>query len=95
MEKCFHKSCVELNFVQKTQRSLSLCLTEVQFGASKNFEFLTYYNALGGENTYISGLNAAKNIEHIEKCIKRKLHRIKFRTRNSMDVYLYLYQEWS
>ncbi len=41
------------------------------------------------------GLNAAKIIDYIEKCFKRKLRRIKFPTKNSVDADLYLPQEWS
>ncbi len=41
------------------------------------------------------GLNAAKNIDYFEWCFKRKLHRIKFYTKNSLEAYLYLLQEWS
>ncbi len=41
------------------------------------------------------GLNAAKNTDYMEKCLKQKLHRIKFPTKNSVEAYLYLHQEWS
>ncbi len=34
------------------------------------------------------GLNAAKNIDYIEKCFKKMLHRIKFATKNFLDKYL-------
>ncbi len=39
---------------------------------------------------FISDLNTAKNIDYIEKCLKQKLYRIKFATKNSVDAYLYL-----
>ncbi len=39
------------------------------------------------------GLNAAKNIDYIKKCFKQKLFRIKFPKRNSVDAYLYLFQD--
>ncbi len=39
-------------------------------------------------------LNAAKNIDYIDKWFKQKLHRIKFSTKNSMDACLYLLLEW-
>ncbi len=41
------------------------------------------------------GLNAAKNIDYIEKCFKQKLRRIKFPIRDSEDVCFYLSQEWN
>ncbi len=44
---------------------------------------------------FTSELNTAKNIYYIEKCFKQKLHRIKFATKNSVEVYLYLPMEWS
>ncbi len=37
-----------------------------------------------------SGLNAAKNIDYVEKCFKQKLQRIKFSTKNSVEAYFYL-----
>ncbi len=39
-------------------------------------------------------LNAVKNIDYIEKCFKLKVYGIKFSTKNSVDVYLYLPLEW-
>ncbi len=44
---------------------------------------------------FILELNAAKNIDYIEKYFKQKLHSIKFTTKNSVDTYLYLFLEWS
>ncbi len=41
------------------------------------------------------GLNAAKIIDYIEKCFKRKLHIIRFPAKNSLEADLYLPQEWS
>ncbi len=40
------------------------------------------------------GLNAAKITDYIKKCFKRKLSRIKFHTRQSVNAYPYLHQEW-
>ncbi len=34
-----------------------------------------------------------KNIDYIEECFKWKLRKIKFSTKNSVDTYLYLFQE--
>ncbi len=39
--------------------------------------------------------NVAKNTDYIKKWFKQKLFRIKFTTKNSVDAYLYLPQEWS
>ena len=36
------------------------------------------------------GLNAAKNISFMEKCLKRKLFRMKFSTKKSVVACLYL-----
>ncbi len=41
------------------------------------------------------GLNATKIIDYIEKCFKRKLRRIKFPAKKSVEADLYLPQEWS
>ncbi len=41
------------------------------------------------------GQNTAKIFNYIEKCFKQKLSKIKFYTKNSLDVNLYLPQEWS
>ncbi len=41
------------------------------------------------------GLNAAKIIDYIEKCFKRKLRRIKFPVKNSGEADIYLPEEWS
>ncbi len=39
------------------------------------------------------GLNAPKTANYIEKYFKKKLFRIKFPTKNSVDAHLYLPQE--
>ncbi len=39
--------------------------------------------------------NAAKNIDYIEKWFKRKLCKIKFPTKNSLEAYFYPPQEWN
>ncbi len=38
---------------------------------------------------FTSGLNDAKIIDYMKKCFKRKLSRIKFHTRKSVDAHLY------
>ncbi len=40
-------------------------------------------------------MDAAKNTDYHQKILKQKLLRIKFPTKNSVDAYLYLLQEWS
>ncbi len=40
-------------------------------------------------------LNTAKNTNYIKKCLKRKLRRINFPKKISLDTYLYVPQEWS
>ncbi len=41
------------------------------------------------------GLKGVEHNYYIKKCFKRKLHRIKFSTKKSVDAYLYLPPEWS
>ncbi len=41
------------------------------------------------------GLNAAKIIDYIKKYFKRKLRRVKFLAKNSVEADRYLPQEWS
>ncbi len=50
----------------------------------KIFAFLKYYNAWEWASTirFTLGVNAAKNIDYIEKCFKQKFHRIEFPTKN-------------
>ncbi len=40
-------------------------------------------------------LNAAKNTDYIEKGFKRNLQEIKFATKNVVDAYFYLPQDWT
>ncbi len=40
-------------------------------------------------------LNTAKSTDYIEECFKQKLFRIKFATKTSMGVFVYLPQKWS
>ncbi len=53
------------------------------------------YNTLEWESRLILRLNAAKNIDYIEKWFKQKLRKIKFPTKNSVEAYAYLPMEWS
>ncbi len=39
-------------------------------------------------------MNVAKSTDYIKNCFKQKLFRIKFVTKNSVDAYLYLPQDW-
>ncbi len=41
------------------------------------------------------GLEAGKNSDYTEKCLKQKLHGAKFPKKTPVDAYLYLPQEWS
>ncbi len=47
------------------------------------------------ESRFALGQDSAKNIDYIEKSFKQKSFRIKFPTKNSLDIYLYLPEEWS
>ncbi len=47
------------------------------------------------KNRFTLGLNAAENTHHLQKSFKRKLFRIKFRTKKSVSAYVYLPLEWN
>ncbi len=47
------------------------------------------------ESRFSLGLNAVKSSDYIEKFFNQKLAKIKFLTKNSVDAYFYLPQEWS
>ncbi len=57
--------------------------------------FLKNVNVLEWERRFSLGPNATKNTCHIKKCLKQKLFRIKFHTKNSVNAYFYLPQEWT
>ncbi len=57
--------------------------------------FLLYYNVLKQKSRFALGLDAAKNTHYIKKCFTKKLLSTKFRTKKSVDAYVYLCQEWS
>ncbi len=76
---------------------------------SKDLPLLRYYNAQEWESRLTLLLNAAKNINFIEKCIKQKLRRIQFPTkihgenisvfprsegRGSKDMVLWFYRKF-
>ncbi len=44
---------------------------------------------------FFLGLNAVKNTDYVEKCVKRKLFRIKFSSKKLMGAYVYLPHEWN
>ncbi len=85
-------SNTKFNFLQKLSKSVSLSTTGVELGGIKDMSCLKYYNTL---RQFTLGLNAAKNIDYIEKWFKRKLCKIKFLTKYSVEAYLYLPPEWS
>ncbi len=61
----------------------------------QRLQILKYYNVLEQESRFTLGLNAAKNTDYIKKCLKLKLFRIKFPTKNLSGTYIYLSQEQS
>ncbi len=63
-------------------------------GGFQRLPFLKYYNVPKWENKFTLGLKTARNTNYIKNCFKQKLLRLKFPTKNSVDAYLYLSQEW-
>ncbi len=55
---------------------------------------LKYYNVQKWQVTFTLGLNAVKNTAYMEKSVKQKLFRIKFPTKKSLGVCVYLPLEW-
>ncbi len=53
------------------------------------------YNVLKWETRFTLGLNAAKSTDYNKTYFKQKLFGIKFPTKNSLDAYPCLLQEWS
>ncbi len=47
------------------------------------------------ESRFNLGLNAAKNADYIEKCVKQKFRTVKFPTKNSVVLHIYLSLEWN
>ncbi len=47
------------------------------------------------KSRFTLGPNACKSTSYIKKCFKLKLSKIELSTKNSVDTYLYLPQEWS
>ncbi len=66
----------------------------MESGSSKNVMCLKCYNTPKWESRFTLGLNAAKNIDYNEKWFKQKSRKIKFLTKNSVEAYLYLPQEY-
>ncbi len=69
---------------------MSLFPPGVELGALKISILEIYYNVLEEESWLTLGLNVTENTNYIKKCFKQK-----FSPKNSMDIYLYLVQEWS
>ncbi len=51
---------------------------------------VNYYNVLKWESRFTLKLKAAINTDYIKEFFKRKLLRIKFPAKNSVDAYYYL-----
>ncbi len=90
-----YKSCLELNFLQKTQWTYTFISPRSEARRLQRLPFLKNYNVLEWEKRFTLGPNSAKNTYNIKKCLQQKLFRIKFSTNNSTDAYLYLPKEWS
>ncbi len=65
----------------------------MELEVSKDITCLKYDNRSEWESRFTLGLNVAKNVGYIEKWLKRNLCKIKFPTKNSVEVNLYLPQE--
>ncbi len=62
----------------------------VELGSYKDLPFFKYYsyNALEWESMFTLVPKTEKNIDYIKKFFKRKLRRIKFPMKNSLEPYL-------
>ncbi len=79
-----YKSCSELNSLQKFQMALARISIFPRTGvrALQSLPFLKNFNVLEWERRFSLEPNAAKNTCYIKKCLKQKLFRIKFYTKN-------------
>ncbi len=82
LKNASNKNCSELNFLEKNNRTHISNPQKWNYGAPK---FATFEI----ENRITLELNAAKNTDYIKKCVK-KLFRIEFPSKNSLDAYVYL-----
>ncbi len=85
-----NKGCIKLSFLWETYESMFLFPLGVELGDTTDLPFLKYCIRMGKYNHF--GLNDAKSTDYIEKCLKQKLFKIKFSTKNSAEAYLYLSQ---
>ncbi len=85
------------NKISDEEVSGRTCLSppEVEKKGLERLPYFKYYNVLKRESRFAFRLNAAKNTNYIRKCSKLKLLSIKFPTKNSVDVLVYLPQEWN
>ncbi len=94
IEKCVKQKLYKIKFLKKS--SMGVCLLSPpwgELGNTKGLPFLKKFTEI--RNLVHLGLNAAKSTDYIEKCFSQKLFKIKFPTKNTVNAYLYLYQEWS
>ncbi len=82
-----HKTCLSDEISEKTTFQMLAALIH-KGDLGERWRTLKY------ESRFTLALNAAKSIDYIEKFSKRKLRRIKFPIKNSVEAYLYLHQEW-
>ncbi len=65
-----HKSCSELNFLQKTQWTHISIFPRSGARGAKHLPFLKYIDVLEWKSRFTLGLNAAKSTDCIEKFFK-------------------------
>ncbi len=81
LTNALNKNCIELNFLQKTQRAHVFISSSSRAKGHQifvNFEILLTL-----------GLNAAKSTDYIEKYFNQKLSKVIFPTKTSLSAYVF------
>ncbi len=81
--------------IKKLGELISLSPPRVELESSIDSIFEILFCTGMGKKIYFRAEYAAKNTHDNAKCFKQKLFGIKFSAKNSVEVYLYLPQEWS
>ncbi len=88
----WNKSCAELNFLTKSHRTHISIYPKSGARGSKDLHFWNIIMRWTEKVPFMA--ERLKNTVYIKKCFKQKLRKIKFPQKNSVNVYLYLLQEY-
>ncbi len=88
VEKGSSKSCLELNFLQKSQWAHMFISHWSGVKELERLILLKYYNVQKQQIRFTLRQNTAKNTDYMEKVFKLKLFRIKFPTKKSVGAYI-------